>query len=145
MILAAVFISPTGLHDVIHGLTLCAIIIAILLPFAAWPVFLSHFVLPPPGSGRTEALIRLWADGTVMATALIHLLAAVADYAPKRLGPAPTAGFFLAGFVLCMFLACGLWGAVAPILPCEFAIRGALVTGALLFVVVATAGFLLFG
>jgi uncharacterized BrkB/YihY/UPF0761 family membrane protein len=47
MILAAVLISPTGLHDVIHGLPLAAIAVGVLLPFAAWPIFLSYFVLPP--------------------------------------------------------------------------------------------------
>jgi len=141
VILAAVLISPTGLHDVIHGLPLCGIVIGLLLPFAAWPVFLSTFVLPPPGSGRIEALIKLWAGGTIMATAVINLLSAVFDYAPKRPGPAPTVGFLLAGFVLSMFISAGFWGAIAPILPREVAVRGALVTGALLL----ATGFLLFG
>ena len=145
MILAAVLISPTGLHDVIHGLPLAAIIIGLLLPFAAWPLFLSTLALPPPGTGRIQALIRLWAGGTIMATAIINLLSAVFDYAPKRPGPAPTAGFLLAGFVLSMFISCGFWGASAPILSREFAIRGVLVTGALLFVIVAAVGLMLFG
>jgi hypothetical protein len=52
------------------------------------------------------------------------------------------AGFLLAGFVLCMFVSCGVWGALAPILPRQVAIRGAFVTGSLLFVAVATLGFL---
>jgi hypothetical protein len=29
-----------------------------------------------------------------------------------RTGPNPTAGFLLAGFVLYMFVSCGVWGAV---------------------------------
>jgi hypothetical protein len=145
MLLAAILISPTGLHDVIHGVPLCGIVIGLLLPFAAWPVFLSYFLLPPPGSGRFQALIRLWLGSIVMGTAVINLLVAVANYAPKRPGPAPTAGFLLAGLVLSMFISAGFWGALAPILSREFAIRGALTTGALLFLVVATAGFLLFG
>ena len=107
MLLAAVLISPTGLHDLIHGLPLAAIIVGVLLPFAAWRIFLSYFVLPPPGSGRIQALIRLWAGGTLMATAVLTLLSAVFDYAPKRPGPAPTAGFLLAGFALSMFISCG--------------------------------------
>jgi len=85
------------------------------------------------------------AGATVMATAVINLLSAVFDYAPKRPGPAPTVGFLLAGFVLSMFISAGFWGAIAPILPREVAVRGALVTGALLFLVVAATGFLLFG
>ena len=81
------------------------------------------------------------AGATVMATAVINLLSAVFDYAPKRPGPAPTVGFLLAGFVLSMFISAGFWGAIAPILPREVAVRGALVTGALLL----ATGFLLFG
>ena len=145
MILAAVLISPTGLRDVVHGLPLCAIVIGLLLPFAAWPIFLSYFILPPPGSSRTQALIRLWACSTIMATAVLTLMSAVFDYAPKRPGLAPTAGFLLAGFVLSMFISCGFWGASAPILSREFAIRGVLVTGALLFAIVATLGFMILG
>jgi hypothetical protein len=41
-----------------------------------------------------------------------------------------------------MFVSCGVWGALAPILRREVAIRGALTTGALLFIAVATLGFL---
>jgi hypothetical protein len=145
MILAAVLISPTGLHDVIHGLPLAAIIIGILLPFAAWPVFLSTLAFPPSGSGRIAALIKLWLGGTVMATAVINLLAAAADYSPMRPGPSPTAGFLLAGFILSMFVSCGFWGAFAPILPCDLAIRGTLVTGFLLFLAVAALGYLISG
>jgi hypothetical protein len=109
---------------------------AILLPFAAWPVFLSQLVLPPPGSGRIEALLKLWLGGTVMATAVINLLAAAADYSPVRPGPAPTAGFLPARLVLSLFISCGFWGVVAPILPHEIAICGALITGGLLFLVI---------
>ena len=85
------------------------------------------------------------AGGTIMATAVLTLMSAVFDYAPKRPGPSPTAGFLLAGFVLSMFISAGFWGALAPILSREFAIRGALTTGALLFVAVAALGLMLFG
>jgi hypothetical protein len=145
MILAAVLISPTGLHDVIHGLPFAGIIIGILLPFAAWLIFLSTFALPPSGSSRIEAVIKLWLGGTVMATAVINLLDAAANYSPIGPGPSPTAGFLLAGLVLSMFISFGVWGAISPVLRREFAIRGALVTGALLFLLVATLGFLIFG
>jgi hypothetical protein len=53
-----------------------------------------------------------------------------------------TAGFLLAGFVLSMFVSSGVWGALSPILPREVAIRGALVTGCVLFGVAATLGYL---
>jgi hypothetical protein len=77
-----------------------------------------------------------------MVAAVINLVIAVLDYSPTRPGRNPTAGFLLAELVLCMFVSCGVWGALAPILPRRVAVRGALTTGALLFVAVATLGFL---
>jgi hypothetical protein len=80
-----------------------------------------------------------------MDSAVFNLLFAVLDYSPMRPEPNPTAGFLLAGFALCMFISSGVWGALAPILPRDVAIRGALATGALLFVAVATLGFCFLG
>jgi hypothetical protein len=42
-----------------------------------------------------------------------------------------------------MFTSSGVWGAVAPILPPKVAVGGALTTGVLLFLAVATLEFLL--
>jgi hypothetical protein len=117
-------------------------IFALLLPFAGWRVFLTVFAFPPAGTGRVAAVLNLWLGGTVMVVAVINLAIAVLDYSPMRPGPNPTVGFLLAGLVLCMFVSCGVWGALAPILRREVAVRGALTTGALLFVAVATLGFL---
>ena len=78
----------------------------------------------------------------MLVAALFNLLMAAADYSPMRPGPNATAGFLLAGFVLCMFVSCGVWRAPAPILPPKVAVGGALVTGSLLFVAVATLGFM---
>lgn len=144
MMIAAVLISPTGLHNLIHSASLC-VALGFLLPFADWPIFLTVFALPPSGSGRAAAVLKLWIAATVLATAVINLIMAVLDYSPTRPGLNPTAGFLLAGFVVCMFTACGIWGGFAAILPPHIAIRGALATGALLFVAVAGIGFLLFG
>jgi hypothetical protein len=47
-----------------------------------------------------------------------------------------------AGFGLCMFISCGQRGAVSSILPPTVAVGGAVTTGALLFIVLATLGFL---
>jgi hypothetical protein len=76
-----------------------------------------------------------------MVAAVFNLLMAVLDYSPARPGPNPTAGFLLAGFVLSMFVFIRFWGALSPILPREVAIRGALVTGCVLFGVAATLGY----
>ena len=77
-----------------------------------------------------------------MVAAVFNLSMAVLDYSPARPGPNPTAGFLLAGLVVCMFVSCGVWGAVASVLPPKVAVGGALMTGALLFLAVATLGFL---
>lgn len=90
LILAAILISPTGLHDLLHGVPLAAIIIGILLPFAAWPIFLSTLALPPSGSSRIAALVKLWVGGTVMATAVINLLVAMAMKAIRASGARPS-------------------------------------------------------
>jgi len=62
-----------------------------------------------------------------------------------RPGPNPTAGFLLAGFVLCMFISTGIWGALSPVLPPKVAVSGALVTGSLLFVAAANSVFWFLG
>jgi len=78
-----------------------------------------------------------------MVAAVINLVIAVLDYSPMRPGPNPTAGFLLGwiGSSACSFPAV-FGGALAPILRREVAIRGALTTGALLFLAVATLGYL---
>jgi hypothetical protein len=140
MIVAALLISPTAFQNLIHGLPLYAVL-GILLPIAGWRTFLIEFALPRVADTRLAAVLRVWVVGTLMVAAIFNLLLAVLDYSPARPGPNPTAGFLLAGFVVCMFISCGVWGVLVPILPRDVAIPGALVTGALLFVVVVTLGF----
>jgi hypothetical protein len=65
----------------------------------AYDVF---WLQPPDGSRSLPALPMRWSPVT----------ASVSDYSPMRTGPNPTAGFLLAGFVLYMFVSCGVWGAV---------------------------------
>ena len=140
-VLVSALISPSGLHNLIHGVPLYAVL-GLLLPVVGWRTFLIEFVFPTAAATRVTAVIRLWVVGSVMVAAVINLLIAVLDYSPARPGLNPTAGFLLAGLVLCMFVSCGVWGAFAPILPRDFAIRGALVSGWVLFGVVAVLGYL---
>jgi hypothetical protein len=142
MIVAAVLISPSALHNLVHGVVFYAVV-GLALPFIAWRTFVAVLALPPSGTSRVAAVLTTWAGGTVLVAAIFNLLFALADYSPAKPGPNPTAGFLLAGFIVCMFVSCGVWGAVAPILPPRVAVGGALMTGALLFLVVATLGFLL--
>src|SRR5260370_34034849 len=141
MIIAAGLISPSALHNLVHGVLLYAIL-ALLLPFAGWRVLLAVFAFPPAGTGRLAAVLNLWIGGTLMVAAVINLAIAVLDYSPTRPGPNPTTGFLLAGLVLCMVLSFRGLGAFAPNLRREGAISGGLTTRALLFVAVPTLRFL---
>jgi hypothetical protein len=141
MILAALLISPSSLHNLIRGVPLY-MVMGLVLPFVAWPIFVKELVVPTAAATRLAAVIGLWVVCTVMVAAVFNLLMAMGDYSPVRPGPNPTAGFLLAGFTVSMFVSSGVWGAVAPILPPKVALGGALTTGTLLFLAVATLGFL---
>jgi hypothetical protein len=141
MILAAVLISPSALHNLVHGVAFYAVI-GLALPFIGWRTFLAVFAFPPSGNGRVAAVLTTWVGGAVLVAAVFNLVMAVADYSPAKPGPNPTVGFLLAGFTICMLVSCGVWGAVASVLPPKVAVGGALMTGALLFLAVATLGFL---
>ena len=127
MIIAALLISPTAFHDLIHGVPLYAIL-GVIVPIAGWRTFLIEFAVPRTADTRLAAVIKLWVVGTVMVSAIFNLLMAVLDYSPARPGPNPTAGFLLGGFVLCMFISSGVWGAFAAILPPKVAVGGVLTT-----------------
>jgi hypothetical protein len=141
MVVGALLISPTAFHNLIHGLPLYAVF-GLVLPIVGWRSFVIEFAFPRAADTRLAAVISLWVVGIVMVAAVFNLLMAVLDYSPARPGPNPTAGFLLAGFTVCMFVSSGIWGAFAAILPPKVAVGGILATGALLFLAVATLGFL---
>src|ERR1700747_1402137 len=68
VILAAVLISPTGFHNLIHGVPLYAVL-GLVLPIAGWRTFLIEFVFPTAAATRVAAVIRLWVVGSVMVAA----------------------------------------------------------------------------
>jgi hypothetical protein len=142
MVIAALLISPTAFHNLIHGLPFYAVF-GLFLPIVGWRTFLIGFAFPRAGDTRLAAVLRLWVVGTVLVAAVLNLLMAVLDYSPARPGPNPTAGFLLGGFVVCMFLSAGVWGAFTAILPPKVVVGGVLTTGTLLFLAVATLGFLI--
>jgi hypothetical protein len=111
MIVAAVLISPSALHNLAHGVMFYAIL-GLVLPFAGWRTFLTVFAFPPSGTGRVAAVLNQWLGSTLMVAAAFNLIMAVADYSPIRPGLSPRGGFLLAGLVLCMFVSCGVWGAL---------------------------------
>src|SRR6266446_3907280 len=86
MIVAAALLSPTGFHNLIHGVPLYAAL-GLLLPIVGWRTFLIEFVFPTAAATRVVAVIRLWVIGSVMVAAVINLAIAVLDYSPARPGP----------------------------------------------------------
>lgn len=107
MMIATMLISPAGFHNLVHSLPLC-LALGLILPFVGWRIFLAVFAFPPLESDRLAAVLKLWLGGTVMACAVINLLVAALDYSPARPGPDPKGGFLLAGFVVSMFISCGI-------------------------------------
>ena len=65
MLIAALLISPTAFHNLIHGLPLYALI-GLVLPIVGWRSFLIEFALPRAADTRLAAVLRVWVVGTVM-------------------------------------------------------------------------------
>jgi hypothetical protein len=103
MVIAALLISPTGFHNLIHGLSLYAVF-GLVLPIVGWRTFLIEFAFPRASNTRLAAVVSLWVGGTLMVAAVFNLVMTMADYSPMRLGPNPTAAFLLGGFVLSMLV-----------------------------------------
>jgi hypothetical protein len=107
--------------------------------------------MPTAGRSRLGAVIGLWLGGTLTAVAAMFWLYSVLGYPSPgaAIDPsghllipfAPRAGLAIGLFALCMLIASGIWGAIAPILRPEVA--GALITGCVLFAIVYGCGYLL--
>jgi hypothetical protein len=151
LLVASTMISPDGLH--IWGLISYTGIMLVLLPFTAWPIFATQLVLPTAGHSRLGAVFNLWIGGTLTAVCVIFFIASVLGYPSPdaKIDPSghllipfmPRFGLALGLFCLCQFVASGLWGAISPILRPEVAIRGALITGCVLFAVIYGGGWAL--
>jgi len=153
LVVAATMLSPQGLDYILNGIVRYAGVALVALPIFAWPSFFIQAVAPPPGQGRVRAIISLWLGGAVLASAVLNLLCSMLGYSPHPLNfdPSghqliaydPQAGVLLGGFTLCMLVSCGIWGVLARVLPGGLALRGAIVTGLLLFGTVAALGYAL--
>jgi hypothetical protein len=151
LLIAGTMISPDGLH--IRGLVLYAAIMLVLMPFAAWQIFATQLVLPTAGPTRIRAVINTWVGGTLTAVCAIFFIASVLSYPSPgaKIEPSghllipfmPRFGLALGLFCLCEFVACGVIGAIAPILRREVAIRSALIGGIVLFGLLYGAGWYL--
>jgi hypothetical protein len=151
LFIAGAMIDPAGLH--LGGLLAYTAIVFVALPFLGWGSFLVVLASPSAGESRGRSLLAFWIGASVTATAVISFIAAAMSY-PRpgaRIDPTghvlipfmPRAGIALGLFALSMLVACGVVGAIAPVLRREVAIRTALVGGTVLFGVVYAAGRLL--
>jgi hypothetical protein len=153
LIIAAIMLSPQGFAYTVNAVVGYAGIMLLLLPIAAWPLFLIQAFAPPPGQSRLQAIISTWIGGAALVSLVMNLLATMMEYSPNpvHLDPTgheliaynPRAGFLLGGFAICMLVSCGIWGVLARIASAKFVVRGAVATGLLLFGAVAGLGYVL--
>src|SRR5580704_10045613 len=105
LVVAATMLAPQGLDYILNGIVRYAGLVLLLLPFAAWPVFLAQAVAPPPGQGRLRAIVGLWLGGAILVSAVMNLLAGMLGYSanPSNFDPSghelipytPQGGFLL--------------------------------------------------
>jgi hypothetical protein len=153
LVVAATMLAPQGLDYILNGTVRYAGLVLLLLPFAAWPIFLAQAVAPPPGQSRLRAIVGLWLGGAILVSAIMNLLGSMLGYSaqPLNFDPAghqlvpytPQGGLLLGGFTVCMLVGTGIWGVAARVLPIRHVLRGALVTGLVLFGAVAGLGYAL--
>jgi hypothetical protein len=141
LLLAATMISPSDLS--LRGLITTFIVVAVALPFVGWRTFLIEAIFPP--AERSESLVQLWAGGSVLVVAVLFFLSSAFDYPPAGVRIVadahllipfmPRTGLAVGLFTLCQLVACGLVGAISPVLRPEIAIESAVEGGTVLFLV----------
>src|ERR1051325_8029638 len=80
IIMAATMLSPQGLGYTIHAVIGYSGITLLLLPIAAWPLFLIQAVAPLKGQGRIRAVLSTWLGGAWPSSAVMNLLASMMDH-----------------------------------------------------------------
>jgi hypothetical protein len=151
LLLAGAMIDPAGLH--LGGLLAYTAIVFVALPFVGWGSFLLVAAFPAAGESRSRSVLAFWLGGSVTATAVTSFLSSAMSY-PRpgaRIGLtghvlipyAPKFGLAIGLFALCMLVSSGCWGAISPILRPDVAIKGALVSGCVLFGIVYGGGWAL--
>jgi len=152
MLIAGGMINPDGLR--LGGLITYAVIMLILMPFGGgWLLLATQLVVPTAGRTRLGAVLSTWVGGTVLGVAVIFWIASLFSYNPSGsrvdwsahllIPYMPKTGIALGLFMLCQLIACGVVGAIAPILQPETAIGSALIGGTALFVLLYAAGWYL--
>jgi hypothetical protein len=117
----------------------------VITPIAAWRSLLIAFAFPTSPGSRFAAVFRLWVSTSLLLGAIFTLLVSVLGYSRSRPGPSPRLGFLLADLSVSMLVSFGTWGAFSALLAREILLRGAIVSGLLLFSAIATLGYVVFG
>ena len=127
-------------------------VMAAIMPFACWPLFIIQLALPTVGRNRLIAVLNVWLIGTTLGVSTIYWLSSLLSFDPSgkqvdfahRLVPyMPKTGIAVGLFGLCMLVSCGLWGVVASIIRPKVTVAGAALTGLVLFGIIYGAGWLL--
>jgi hypothetical protein len=127
-------------------------VMALIMPFACWPLFIFQLALPTVGRNRVSAVLNVWLIGTTLGVSAIYWLSSLLSYDPSgtqvdfvhRLVPyMPKTGIAVGLFGLCMLVSCGLWGVLASIIRSQVTVAGAAITGCVLFAVIYGCGWLL--
>jgi hypothetical protein len=145
MIVAAMLIAPMGLHDLGRSLLIFSAMSIVIAPIAAWRSLLIAFAFATSPGSRFAAVFRLWVSTSLLLGAIFTLLVSVLGYSRSRPGPSPRLGFLLADFSVSMLVSFGICGAFAAIVRQEILVRGAVISGSLMFLAVAVLGYVAVG
>jgi hypothetical protein len=153
MLIAGGMVNPEGLSS--WELLAFAAVILIIIPIVGWPILLQAAIFPPAGESRSRSVLGTWIGGTLVGVSVIFWIASALSYNPSAsrvdwsghlIVPYwPRLGIALGLFGLCILVALGVVGAIAPILRREAAICAAVIGGTVLFAVVYAAGCVLVG
>jgi hypothetical protein len=113
----------------------------VITPIAAWRSLLIAFAFPTSPGSRFAAVLRLWLATSLLLGGIFTLLVSVLGYSRSRPGPSPRLGFLLADLSVSMLVSFGTWGALSALLAREILLRGAIVSGSLMFLVIAVLGY----
>jgi hypothetical protein len=148
LLVSATMISPDGLH--LSGILAVGAVIFLVLPFVAWGSFALITISPTPGQSRLSSVLTFWVAASLTATGALSFIVSAMSY-PRPgvvIDPAghalipfmPRLGIALGLLGVSMLVACGVVGAIAPVLRREAALRAAAIGGFVLFAVVYAAG-----
>jgi hypothetical protein len=152
LLIAGTMTNPEGLR--LAGLINYTLIMLVLMPFSGgWLLLATQLVVPTAGRTRLAAVANTWIGGTLLGVSVIFWLASVIAYSPNSsqvdwsahllIPYMPKTGIAIGLFTLCQLIACGLVGAISPLLRPETAISSAVISGAMVFGVLYGAGWLL--